>query len=215
MPSQAFRKFRRNLKDVERLIKAHDELSPNHRGKRALGHINRSGVIMLCAAWEVYCEEVLVECVKYISVNLDAPGELPIPVQKHLSKLVREAKTETKPMELAGEGWRALYVSYTQQESKSVNSPKTTILEPLYKRFIGLNKLSDYWTAGSQYITDFVAVRGDIAHNGRSAEYVKISRLIEYKDVILATAKEMDNQLCTYAFSLLPNHPIQPWWRMT
>ncbi|ELE6601129.1 hypothetical protein RMQ50_004420 [Vibrio alginolyticus] len=214
MPSEAFRKFRHNLGDVERLITAHDELSPNHRGKRALGHINRSGVIMLCAAWEVYCEEVLVECVKYISSNLDTPNELPTPVKKHLSKLVKDAKVETKPMELAGEGWRGLYVSYSQQESKSVNSPKTTVLEPLYKRFIGLDSLSDYWTVGGQYISDFVAVRGDIAHNGRSAEYVKINRLIEYKDVILATAKEMDNQLCTYTFSLLPSHSIQPWRRM-
>ncbi|ELB2920324.1 hypothetical protein QNE50_004563 [Vibrio parahaemolyticus] len=214
MPSGAFIKFRHNLNDVERLIKAHNELSPNHRGKRALGHINRSGVIMLCAAWEVYCEEALVECVKYIAANLNEPNQLPTPVKKHLSKLVKDAKVETKPMELAGDGWRNLYIAYCQQESKSVNSPKTTVLEPLYKRFIGLSELSNFWAVGGQYITGFVATRGDIAHNGRSAEYVKINQLIEYKDAILATAKEMDNQLCTYTFSLLPAHTRQPWRRM-
>ncbi|HCE2343365.1 TPA: HEPN domain-containing protein [Vibrio parahaemolyticus] len=216
MPSQAYRKFIHNTVDVDRLISSHETLSPNGngRGRRGLGHITRSGVMMLCASWEVYVEDVLIECAKYISNDCFHPHELPKAVKKNLAKKIREHKNELKALELGGNGWRDVFIQYCQNESRLVNSPKTTILEPLYEKYIGLENLSSYWTCGGQYITDFVSVRGGIAHNGRSSGYITVRELEQYNDTIKFTAKEMDNQLCDYAFNLVRS-TIQPWRKMS
>ena len=91
MPSQAYRKFLHNVHDVERLITSHNALSPNGngRGRRGLGHITRSGVVLLCAAWELYVEDLLIECSKYLSNNFFNPTELPLSVKKNLAKLIK------------------------------------------------------------------------------------------------------------------------------
>lgn len=210
MPSGAYQKFLHNAVDVNRLIDSHGELSSGHSGKKALGHITRSGVIMLCAAWEVYVEDLLIESVKYISMHKESPLELPKPVQKHLAKRIKENKNELKLLELGGAGWREIYVTYCQNETRSINTPKTTILEAIYEKFIGIENLSSLWNVGGGYITDFVSTRGDIAHKGRSAPYVNLWELIEYNDCIHLTAKEMDNQVCMYVFDLV-TATVQPW----
>ncbi|WP_197030545.1 HEPN domain-containing protein, partial [Halomonas sp. BC04] len=110
MPSASFRKFENNLLiDVDRIIDSHYHLNHDGGGKRGLGHITRSGVLMLCAAWELYIEEVLLEGVDYFTHQLDSPKGLPKPVQKEIARSVKEAKHDLKPLELAGEGWKDLY----------------------------------------------------------------------------------------------------------
>jgi len=92
MPSSAYRKFLHNTADVDRLIDAHKNLSPSTNGKRGLGHITRSGVVMLCAAWELYAEDVLIESVKYIASETARPLDLPKSVQKNLASRIKENK---------------------------------------------------------------------------------------------------------------------------
>ncbi|HDS1212905.1 TPA: hypothetical protein QD007_003528 [Shewanella algae] len=210
MPSQAYRKFIHNVVDVDRLISSHRALHSGGQGRKGLGHITRSGVVMLCAAWELYVEDLLIECSKYLANETFKPLDLPSPVKKHLAKRIRENKNELKLLELGGSGWRDVYITYCQNEVRSINTPKTTVLEPIYEKFIGLSDLSNFWSVGGQYITDFVSVRGDIAHNGRSAPYVNLSQLVQYNDCIKLTAKEMDNQICTYVFNLV-TATVQPW----
>ena len=65
------------LTDVDRIIYSHRQLNHDGLGRRGLGHITRSGVLMLCAAWELYVEEVMLEGVTYFSDKIDNPKELP------------------------------------------------------------------------------------------------------------------------------------------
>lgn len=98
MASQAFNEFRFNILDAWRLHQAHSVLSNNTRGKKGLGHITRSGVVMLCAAWEHYQESVLVEAAGFLASQIHDPQQLPLPVKKHLSAVVKKAQHELKPM---------------------------------------------------------------------------------------------------------------------
>lgn len=116
-------------------------------------------------------------------------------------------------LEFGGTGWRSLYITYCENEARTINTPKTTILEPIYEKYIGLQNLSSFWSIGGQYITDFVSVRGDIAHNGRSARYITRNELIQFNDTMKYTAREMDNQICTYIFNMV-TATVQPWRKM-
>ena len=199
MPSHALLKFESNLlREVDRLISTHSQLNHNGRGRRGLGHITRSGVLMLCAAWELYLEEVLLESAKYLESNCDKPAKLPLPVRKELSKSVKESKHELKPLELAGDGWKVVYINHLETTITGVNTPKSNIIDPLFERFLGIKNISNEWSLGSSAIDSFVKARGDIAHRGRDAQYVTIEKLRRYKDDVSKTVVETDNGLASY-----------------
>lgn len=210
MPSQALAKFRYNVVDVDRLIESHSKLHNGDRGKKALGHITRSGVVMLCAAWELYAESLLLEGLTFLLSKCAAPNDLPLVVQKELSRHVKESKHELKPLDLANSGWRNVLLSHAQETVARLNTPKPGPLNDIFNRLIGLADLTPGWSCGAGSINDFVTVRGEIAHQGRSASYVKIGQLKDYLATVKVTAVETDNLLVDYLVSCAPGG-ARPW----
>ena len=212
MASSAFNEFRFNVMDARRLLQAHGVLSNGTPGKKGLGHITRSGVVMLCAAWEHYQESILLESAGFLSRELHDPQSLPLSVRKHLSSYVKKATHELKPMELAGDGWRTLYVAVVRDETSALNTPKSEKLKSLYERLIGVPDVTVFWSVGGKPIDDFVSTRGDIAHKGRKAEYIAAGTLSFYIEQIITTASEHDNAVCDYLKSAAGT-TYQPWRR--
>lgn len=200
------------LTDVERIISSHGMLNHGGQGRRGLGHITRSGVLMLCAAWELYIEEVMLEGVIYFSKKLDSPKALSKFIQKEISSHVKESKHDLKPLELAGEGWKSLYRNHASEVLKGLNTPKSSNLNPLFKRFLGVEELSESWSLGKEAINDFVSTRGDIAHQGSQAQYITINNLKNYKSQIETTTLDVDNMLAEFLCSNTPGIE-RPWRR--
>ncbi len=214
MPSSALSKFENNLLvDVDRLIESHGQLNHQGMGRRGLGHITRSGVLMLCAAWELYLEELLIESAKILGDRAGAPSDLPKSVQKEIAKAVRESKHELKPLELAGDGWCDVYIDHARVRAQHLNTPKSGNVDPLYKCLVGIEGLSDAWSVGANNIDDFVTTRGDIAHRGRAAGYVKIGKLRTYKDQVVRTVIDTDNALVDFLRDNIRGRA--PWRRRT
>lgn len=210
MASSAFNEFRYNVHDAKRLHQAHGVLSTATPGKKGLGHITRSGVVMLCAAWERYHEAILVEGVAYLSKELLDPNNLPLSVRKHLSAIAKQSLHELKPMELAGNGWRILYIALATDETSSLNTPKSGKLKVLYERLAGVPNIATFWTIGAKPIDDFVSTRGDIAHNGRNSPYIAASTLKNYIEMVEAAAIEHDHKFCDY-LKTVSGSTYQPW----
>ena len=168
MPSTSLSKFEtKMLVEVDHLIQSHTKLNHTGYGRRGLGHITRSAVLMLCASWELYIEELVVESVKIIKDRITLPKYLPKSVQKELSNLVKNAKHELKPLELAGDGWESLYLNHANNLVGMLNTPKSAQINVLYNKLIGVPDLSEKWTLGEQFINDFVIAIVEIAHPGR------------------------------------------------
>lgn len=212
MASSAFNEFRYNVLDARRLHQAHGIVSEGRPGKKGLGHLTRSGVVMLCAAWERYNESVIVEAVGYLAKEIRDPNNLPLSVRKHLSAITKQHAHELKPMELAGDGWRALYVAQATYETSVLNTPKSGNLKALYERLTGLSDVSDFWSIGAKPVDDFVATRGDIAHNGRKTPYIAAGTLLHYISMIEKVTAEHDNKLCDY-LKAASGSTYQPWRR--
>ena len=212
MASSAFNDFRYNVLDARRLHQAHGIMSAGTPGKKGLGHLTRSGVVMLCAAWERYNESVIVEAAGYFAKEIRAPNNLPLAVRKHLSAIAKQHTHELKPMELAGEGWRTLYVAQATDETNLLNTPKSGKLKVLYERLTGLPNVSEFWAIGAKPVDDFVSARGDIAHNGRKSSYVAAGTLLYYIDMIEKVAAEHDNKFCDY-LKAASGSTYQPWRR--
>jgi hypothetical protein len=130
---------------------------------------------MLCAAWELYVEELLVESAEVLSTRASSPSQLPFAVQKEIAEAVRESKHELKPLEMAGDGWQHVYISHVTLLASGLNSPKSTVVDPLFERLTGTVEIWSAWSVSADTVNDFVKARGEIAHRGRAAAYVTIS----------------------------------------
>lgn len=199
MPSAALQKFECNLLvDVDRIIESHSTLNHDAPGRRGLGHLTRSGVLMLCAAWELYLEELARESALILAQRAANPGSLPTSVKKEIAKVVRDSKHELKPLELAGDGWRIVYSNHVGQTTSGLNTPKSTNVDALFKRLCGVEEMSAKWSVGAAAIDAFVTARGEIAHRGRDATYVRIGLLREYREQVIRTVVDTDNAMADF-----------------
>lgn len=212
MPSKAYIEFEKNIVDVDHLISTHAAMNNGGRGRKGLGHITRSGIVMLCATWELYIESLLCESLKILTDRKNTPKDLPTLIKKTLSKLVKEDKHELKPLELAGDGWRSTLLNYAKAETDLLHTPKSEKLDILYKRYLGMINFSSQWTTSSANLDSFVSKRGEIAHKGRQANYIKIGELKSDRETIDNLVTEIDKLILDYLITLDPAMN-QPWRR--
>lgn len=212
MPSKAFRDYRHNLVDVDRLLEHHADLNDAGGGHRGLGHLTRGGVLLLSAAWELYAESVLVEAVKVVCERLVLPTELPLSVQKELSIRVREAKHELEPLQLAGGGWKQVYIAYAIQSTEFLHTPNAANLDDLFDRYLGVESLSEQWFLEKERLDKFLEDRGRIAHRGRDAEHVRVDDLKEYREDVFQLGIDTDNFVTEHVRDITRER--MPWNRM-
>lgn len=198
------------LKDVNALIKVHSQLSSKNPGKKGLGHITRSGIVMLCASWESYLEDLLLESLDYLIGSISSPKQLPKLVQKALAQYLKEHKHELKSLDMAGDGWEECLKDYAKAAVKNFNTPNLRNIDSLFKKFLGTDKFSSNW--GYADINQFVSTRGDIAHKGSKAKYVTIKILCMHRDRISETVIEVDNYVSIYLKETTPSNSM-PWKR--
>lgn len=210
MPSQSLSTFYYNLVDVKRLVESHGKLHAGNPGKKGLGHITRSGVVMLCAAWELYVEVLLQEAANILCTAHGQVTALPLDVQKQLSFAVKADKNELGPLRLAGDGWKIVYAEIVKGRTEGLNTPKSAKLIPLFSQLLGVADISLAWSSGVAALDEFVSNRGDIAHRGRHAKYVPIATLSANIDSVLLYAKETDNYVNDYLRTVIPSGK-KPW----
>lgn len=214
MPSDAFGKFETvMLVDVDRIMESHRDLNQDGPGRRGLGHLTRGGVMLLCAAWELYLEELLVEAVEVCIERCGGPDHLPESVKHTISNYIRTSKHHFKPLAMSGDGWRDIYRDIAHERVRELNTPKHGNIDGMFLGLIGKNALSGSWSGGAATVDDFVTARGDIAHRGRDAGYVTIAKLRdEYRPQIARAAIETDNEVSTYLHGCFEPHRY-PWNR--
>ena len=199
MPSKARVMYRdKLLPDVAQLIDTHRQLNPTGRGRRKLGHITRSGVVMLCAAWELYIEEVICEAAEYFVQLANDHNALPNNMKKRLAEIARNHKHDHGPLLLCGNGWRELYCGETKQDLEVLNTPKYGNIDSLFRKWVDLQDFARDWSHTKDKLNEFVRTRGEIAHRGADSDYVSIAALKAYKNMISDLVKETDDRLAEH-----------------
>ena len=210
MPSRSRRLFRdKLLPDVASLIEAHRKLNPNGRGRRALGYITRSGILMLCAAWEVYIEDVLLEGLEHTVQKCGKVDNLPPRVKGKVCQVIKSDKHDFAILKLAGDGWKKEITLSCKRECESLNTPKFGPVSTLFGDWLGVDdkELLKGWRHSKDLLNDFVTLRGEIAHRGADSQYVQISTLREYKEKIDELVVDTDRFLSTHIKQVCGTRP--------
>ncbi|TVX92627.1 HEPN domain-containing protein [Paenibacillus agilis] len=217
MPSYSYRDYRRRTIDVQRLSQDYKTLLAvfNTKGRKALDHLTRSGVILLAGAWETYIEDIILEISIHFA-TLNKIEDLPREVKKTISQYVKNHKNDEKVLQLADGGWKTLYLDeIVSQGIEGFNTPKTHNIKELSKKFIGCENILGCLTQDDMdFINEFVKYRGHIAHNVRmrGERYLTVEKLDDYIDYFQEIVNTIDNHLLEY---LRPYKNSRPWNRVS
>ncbi|WP_374659921.1 HEPN domain-containing protein [Phenylobacterium sp.] len=193
MPSKSRKTFEKHLlKDVEQLRARQRKAHPGPG--RPSSDLTRSGVFLLCAAWELYAEEVILEACRHVVAAAASPEALPAPVKKALSDAAKSDKHDFGVLRLAGEGWRLYLLELAETAVKALNTPKAQNLVPLFLNYVGIDTTA-FFESRKARISEFVAKRGAIAHRGAAAGHVSITDLDDDYEYICTLVRELDNFL--------------------
>jgi hypothetical protein len=161
------------------LLWFHESEGGDGQGRRGrhFDSLNKSAVVLLCAAWETYIETVILECVERNIAAANAPNEMLRPLQKIAQSHIREGKVESAWQSVAGDGWKDLTRSLVQGKVSALNTPKPGPVTELIKSVLGVEDIKDNWTwhrntlgTPSNKLKDFVTLRGGISHGERLQE---------------------------------------------
>jgi len=212
MPSKAYSLFHNQLlKDVDALLETHRKENPGTRGRAGLGHLTRSAVFILCAAWEHYVELVCTELFEplILGVSLESAHK---DVKKILANYVKNQKDESYCLNLIGNGWKQCLKDCLDIEIKGFHTPKSTPVKNLFRDYLGINLDGILHKDNCTLIDDFVTKRGDIAHTGAMAGYPKFDEVVKYRDRICSIVMAIDEFLAEEGKKVLKK---KPWERLT
>ena len=166
---------------------------------------------MMCAAWERYNEDLLIEGINILANHFLDPNYLPKSIKQTISAKVKVDKHELKPLGLAGDGWKNLWRSYAEQETEKLNTPNSSNLNDLFKKYLGIESYVGYWISKNE-INEFIKMRGEIAHKGSQAPYIQMRTLKKYIEMIRSNAIEIDRRFGNYLQGLTSS--ADPPWQL-
>jgi hypothetical protein len=179
VPSQSRDHFEANATDVGHLLDIHSLIGGTDPGRRgaALQVLNRSGIVLVCAVWEAYCEDLAAESLHYLVDHVSGPDQLPKRLKKQVALKLKRQTHDLSPWQLAGGGWKAYLATrltaFQLERNRGLNTPSAKNIDLLFSEAIGLPDVSGswYWAAMSaekarKKLDGYIAVRGDIAHRG-------------------------------------------------
>lgn len=193
-------------------MEIHGDLAGDAPGrKRGVEVLNKSAIVLMCAVWEAYCEDLAAEAVEHLVVHAEDATALPKALLKTIAAELESDKSDLAIWGLAGDGWKTILRSrladITKRRNRSLNTPKSGNIDALFEEAVGLAKVSASWqwhnvTAAKARtkLDGYVTQRGDVAHRSRAASSIKKShatgfvkhaeRLVDATDCHISTQLE-------------------------
>lgn len=208
--------------DVSHLLAIHETLSGTERGRRDLDVLNKSAIVLLCAFWEAYCEDLADDALHHLLSHSPNYSSIPKALQKRVAKELKGDPHELSPWKLAGDNWKAHLLSrlalLRSHRNFDWNNPRSANVDKLFDEVVGIDNVSSAWhwkhvdaQTNRKKLDDFVGLRGAIAHRGGPANYVKkfhVTRALMLIDRLI---------VCTdvYVFKQLRSMTgVEPWTQL-
>lgn len=202
--SAAEQHFRAAIEDVNTLMQFHEVHGGRGPGRRdaRLQALNKSAIVLLCAAWETYIESVLTEAAERSIANAEAPDQLIDSISRLVAKGLKKAEREDAWHELAGEGWKGLARAAVASAIGVLNTPKTAQVKGLFRLILEINDIDASWTwqktdaqKAGERLDEFVGLRGGIAHGDRAVDPVLKRSVVAAVDLITRLVGKVEERL--------------------
>jgi len=196
-------------------IRDHIDAQKGKRGQRPpyIELVNRSTIVLICAIWEAYCEDLCAETLeKIIEVVGNDHKRLPEMLRTFVAQKIKSetsGKDVDKIWRLAGEGWKKVLrdnlKGYLEKYIGGFNWPKWEGVEALFKKTLGLPQITKNWAwkacsvkNSKKRLNHYVELRGEIAHRGRASTTVKLTDVKGFLDLIRRIALKMEETVAEH-----------------
>lgn len=207
--------FIKNLKDVDRLFKIHEEKTGMARGRRyGVEILNKSALVMSTACWEAFVEDLAAEGFDFLISKVRTPSDLPKGIMQEISKRLRDEKDDRKIWDLAGSGWKKIVLKGYKRDilRKHIgffNTPNHSNIDELFKKMLGLDSLSSSWRwkslsvkAARAKLGEYINTRGAIAHRVSAAKSITKNYVNAYGVLIIRLAVKSQNRVRVHLHSI-------------
>lgn len=200
----------KNLEEVRTLLKIHVALTGKKRGNRSsVNVLNKSGIILIVACWEVFIEDVAKTAFVYMLNHAGTYDIFTKKVRTFASEDLINTQDKSAIWNLAGDGWKKILSNYSDKIINkylgNFNTAKTEPIDELYENLIGLKSLSKYWhwkgmsnTSACSRLDNLATLRGDIAHRVKPDRPVLKVTVDESLDFIQNLAVITSNRVSLY-----------------
>jgi RiboL-PSP-HEPN len=204
MPSNALVLFENALVDIDNLMWFHENEGGDGPGKRPIqfSSLNKSAIVLLCAAWESYVEAVVCEAAAQCIDSSATPDAMPKSLKKLVSSHVREGKDESAWQLAAGDGWRTLAQAVVQTRVNALNTPRLGQISDLMLATLGVKDIGNNWEwhknplgTPSEKLSDFIRLRGSIAHGEQMKRFIKKSEVTKARELLTKLAMKVEERL--------------------
>lgn len=181
MASNAFQNLEGKKADLDRMWWFHSESGGDLQGRRfGLEVLNKAVVVFVCAAWEAYCEDVILEAKGHILTNCHDPNLLSNHAKTPIADALRESRSHLDVWRLAGDGWKTMWATHVDTKVVKLHTPKPKNLIKLFKQTLGIADITHNWSwqncdcqKAKSRLNGFVTLRGEIAHKLNTPNSVK------------------------------------------
>jgi len=211
MPSKARKAFDENAKDIEKLLRLHEQEGGTAKGRRfGLEVLNKSAIVLITSYWEAYCEDIAAEALEHLVKHLKDAANLPVELKKQVAKELKNDPHDLAVWKLSGSGWskhlKSRLNDLRQERSRRLNTPKYSNIDGLFHSAIGVADISCSWTwarkmtvaRARKKLDKYVTLRGEIAHRGKAAKSVKKADAVDYFDFIQKVAGKTGGAVNTH-----------------
>lgn len=213
--SNALKSFMENCDDVPRLLEIHEDIAGTSRGRKYdVEVLNKSAIVLTCAFWEAYNEDICIEGVNHICKYMSGPDRLPASVKKIIARELKSQKHELAVWKLSGDGWKHVLRSSVRGFVKGFNTPKSENLISLFRKALGIKDITAAWARpylsrekARSKIDNFVTLRGDIAHRGKPAGSVRKKQCEDFVEVVEDIVQRADGYVIRHLQHIAPMRP--------
>ncbi len=205
--------FKENCKDVERLLEIHEQMGGTGPGRRyGVEVLNRSAIVLICAYWEAYNEDICKEAADTMSARLADPTKLPKDVRKEIANKLKGEKDELAAWKLAGDGWKQVLRNAQEQQAARLNTPDSPRLREFFRRGLGIKDVTASWARpylskdkACEKIDGYIRLRGEIAHRGKADLSVQKSQCEDFLKLTKEIVDRVDKHVRRHVKAVAPS----------
>jgi hypothetical protein len=134
-------------------------------------------------------------------------------VKGKISQAAKNDKENFGVLKLTGAGWKLFYETCATTACEKLHTPKFGNVTDLLHDWLGVDpsQLESEWRHDRDDLNAFVTLRGEIAHRGADATYVRVTALRHYREMVDELTVDTDRYLANYLQDVCGKRP----WRNT
>lgn len=207
--SKASQKLSKNLKDLQFLLEIHTRETGERKGRRGpkANVLNRAGIVLGCAAWEAYVEDVCTESFDFLRKKILTEKAVPNGVKYAVVEKIKQqdGAKEVSYWKLVDERYRRDIMGQAVRSLvEDFHTPSCKNIDELFVKCVGIRDLMKTLGRRASRLDTFVQLRHEIAH-GTGVKRVYKKKVEDLRSLLEASAEKVDALTADHIEKLLRN----------